>query len=231
MNPTSRAYLGEFIGTFMLVFMGTAVAVLQQVFNWGPPGLIAISFAFGGTLMVLVLVIGPVSGCHLNPAVTLPMAVAGRLPWSRAAGYVVTQLAGAAAASAVLLILLRGLPGYTQATHGVAANTNAAHMSIAALFGWEVILTMLFVLTIFAATRPGVPAGPTAMAIGGFLFLAHLAGAQLGDASLNPARSFGPAIIQHGESLRVLWVFMTAPIVGGFLGMGLYRLLYSEKTG
>src|SRR5207253_2392057 len=143
-----------------------------------------------------VLVIGPVSGCHVNPAVTISMAVAGRMPWSRVPTYIAAQLVGATAASGTLLALLRGLPNYIPATHGLGANGNPADMSLGAIFWWEVVLTALFLMTIFSVTRPGTQAGPTALAIGGYLFVAHLIGAQLGDASVNPARSFGPAIWQ-----------------------------------
>jgi aquaporin Z len=230
MSPTIRAYFGELIGTLILVFMGTAVATLQrpELFNWGAPGLLGISFAFGGTLMVLVVAIGPVSGCHVNPAVTIAMAVAGRMPWSRVPGYIVGQLIGAVAASGALLALMQGLDNYSLAEHGLAANGNPFNLHVAALFGWELVLTSLFLLIIFAASRSEVAPGPAALAIGGFLFLAHLIGAQFGDASLNPARSFGPALWQGGEALKVLWVFTAGPLAGGLVGLLAYRLLYSE---
>jgi len=224
-----KAYLAEFIGTFALVFIGTAVATLQGYLGHGATGWLGISFAFGFTLMVLVMVIGPVSGCHVNPAVTLPMALSGRLEKSQALGYIISQLLGALAASAVLYALLTGLPDYEIATHGLGANGNPEKMDIGALFGWEVVLTALFLFTIFTATRKGAPANLAPFAIGGFLFVAHLVGAHLGDSSLNPARSLGPAIVQGGDALKIVWVFVAAPIVGGLIGCGLFRILYGEE--
>ena len=152
-----KAYLAEFIGTFALVFIGTAVATLQGYLGHGAAGWLGISFAFGFTLMVLVMVIGPVSGCHVNPAVTLPMALSGRLEKSQALGYIISQLLGALAASAVLYALLTGLPDYEIATHGLGANGNPEKMGIGALFGWEVVLTALFLFTIFTAHARAPP--------------------------------------------------------------------------
>ena len=228
-----KAYLAEFIGTFALVFIGTAVATLQgpgvlSESGHGAAGWLGISFAFGFTLMVLVMVIGPVSGCHVNPAVTLPMALCGRLEKSQVLGYIISQLLGALAASAVLYALLTGLPDYVIATHGLGANGNPEKMSIGALFGWEVVLTALFLFTIFTATRSDAPANLAPFAIGGFLFVAHLVGAHLGDSSLNPARSLGPAIVQGGDALKIVWVFVAAPLVGGLIGRTLHDLIYGE---
>ncbi len=228
MNHPFKSYAAEFIGTFALVFMGTAVATLQGFLDYGSTGWLGISFAFGFTLMGLVWAVGPVSGCHVNPAVTLPMAAAGRLSWSLVPGYIIAQFLGALAASALLLALMKGLPGYELAKHGVAANGNPQQMSIATLFGWELIMTALFLLTIFSVTRKESPPGFAGLAIGGFLFVAHLVGAPLGDASLNPARSLGPAIIQGGDAMSIVWVFIASPIAGGALGLGLYRLLYKD---
>ena len=228
-----KAYMAEFIGTFALVFIGTAVATLQgpgvlSESGHGAAGWLGISFAFGFTLMVLVMVIGPVSGCHVNPAVTLPMALCGRLEKSQVLGYIISQLLGALAASAVLYALLTGLPDYVIATHGLGANGNPEKMSIGALFGWEVVLTALFLFTIFTATRSDAPANLAPFAIGGFLFVAHLVGAHLGDSSLNPARSLGPAIVQGGDALKIVWVFVAAPLVGGLIGWKLHDLIYGE---
>lgn len=231
MSPAKK-YIAECLGTFALVFIGTAVAVLQQKGlilddGWGAAGLLAISFAFGGTLMVLVWTIGPVSGCHINPAVTIPMAMSGRMPWTDVPGYIIAQIVGAIAASGLLVALLNGLPNYDLAIHGLGANGNPMAMHEGALFGWEVVLTALFLFVIFTATRDGGMEGFDGIGIGGFLFLAHLIGAQLGDSSLNPARSLGPALIIGGESLKLVWVFCAAPVVGGIVGWQLHRLLYS----
>jgi len=229
MNESVRAYLAEFVGTFTLVFVGTAVATLQGFLTgYGDTGWLGISFAFGFTLMVLVWTLGPVSGCHVNPAVTIPMALSGRLAMSRVPGYIISQFLGAMAASTVLMILLGGLPDYSVAGCGLGANGNPRNMSAAALFGWELILTGLFLFVIFSATREEATPGVAGLAIGGFLFVAHLVGAQLGDSSLNPARSLGPALLQGGNALNVLWIFLIAPMIGGIIGWLLYKVVYAD---
>ena len=229
MDQSIRTYIAELLGTFALVFIGTAVAVLSGFpDDHGPVKWLEISFAFGGTLMVLVWVIGPVSGCHLNPAVTIPMALSGRFKWSQVPGYVIAQVLGGIAASAVLLMFMYGF-GEKYEPIQLAANGNAHDLNWVRLVGWELILTAMFVFTIFAATRDEAPPGFAALAIGGFLFLAHMVGAQLGDASLNPARSIGPALLERGGALGVLWVFIVGPIAGGILGMLFYKLVYKTK--
>ncbi len=231
MNPNIRSYFAELIGTFTLVFIGTAVATLQGTLSgYGNTGWLGISCAFGFTLMVLVWVIGPVSGCHINPAVTIAMALGGRMKPAQVPGYLISQCLGAIGASAVLLFLLKGLPPaiYQLEQNGLGANGNPREMLTSALFGWEVIMTALFLFTILSATRKDVPAGVTGLAIGGFLFVAHLVGAQLGDSSLNPARSLGPALFVGGDALRLLWVFMVAPIIGGIIGLLMFRVAYEK---
>jgi aquaporin Z len=228
MVNTVRKYVAEFVGTFTLVFIGTAVATLQGFLDQGPVGWIGISLAFGFTLGVLVLVVGPVSGCHINPAVTLPMAASGRLSWSLVPGYLLSQLAGATAASLALLALLQGIPGYDLTQHGLGANGNPLGASTGSLFGWELLMTALFLFTIFAATRGDAPAGFAAIAIGGFLFVAHLVGAPLGDSSLNPARSLGPALFVKGAALKILPVFLIAPVIGGLIGWQIYKIAYDD---
>ncbi len=223
-----RKYAAEFIGAFTLVFIGTGVATLQGFLNYGDAGYLAICAAFGGTLAVLVLVIGPVSGCHINPAVTIPMALSGRLPAGLVPGYIVAQLTGAVAASAALYALLGGIPGYELGDHGLGANTNPQQMAVWSLLAFEIIMTALFVFTIFAVTRPDAAPGFAAIAIGGFLFVAHLLGAPLGDSSLNPARSLGPALFVGPSATGVLWIFVVGPILGGLAGWFAYKFVYKD---
>jgi len=225
----TRKYIAEFIGTFTLVFFGTGVATLQGFLDYGDAGYLAICAAFGGTLSVLVLAIGPVSGCHVNPAVTIPMALSGRLRAALVPGYIVAQFAGAIAASAVLFALLSGIPGYSLGDHGLGANGNPEEMTATSLLTFELLMTALFVFVIFAATRPGAVPGFAAIAIGGYLFVAHLLGAPLGDSSLNPARSLGPALFVGDAALGLLWIFVAGPIVGGILGWLAYKFVYSEE--
>lgn len=223
-----RKYAAEFIGTFTLVFFGTGVATLQGFLDYGDAGYLAICAAFGGTLTVLVLVIGPVSGCHVNPAVTIPMALSGRLKSGLVPGYIAAQFAGAIAASAVLFALLSGIPGYSLGDHGLGANGNPEEMRATSLLAFELLMTALFVFTIFAATRPDAAPGFAAIAIGGFLFIAHLLGAPLGDSSLNPARSLGPAVFVGDSALGVLWIFVAGPVIGGILGWLAYKFVYAD---
>jgi aquaporin Z len=228
MEKAYRSYIAEFLGTFTLVFIGTAVATLAGFPESRQVGFVEISLAFGFTLMVMVWTIGPVSGCHLNPAVTIPMALARRLPWAKVPGYIIAQCLGATAASGVLLFLLKGMNKYDLARHRLGANGVPADIDYMTSFLFELILTALFLLTILTVTRKGATPGFEGLAIGGFLLVAHLVGAQLGDSSLNPARSLGPAIVQGGDALKVLWIFIAAPIVGGILGWRLYALLHDE---
>jgi aquaporin Z len=229
MNDSMRRYFAELLGTFTLVFIGTAVATLQGYFGQGPAGWLGIAAAFGGTLMVMVWVVGPVSGCHLNPAVTLPMALSGRMNRGETIGYIVAQCVGGLLASLLLLSLLKGLPNYQLAQHGIGANGNPEAMSVGALFGWELVMTALFLFVIFTATRKEANGDLAAFAIGGFLFLAHLIGVPLGDSSLNPARSLGPALVTGGNALSVLWIFIVAPLIGGLVGWQLFRAVYGSK--
>jgi aquaporin Z len=240
MGSTPRSYLAEFLGTFTLVFVGTSVATLQGFSNGGQPqpaGWLGISFAFGFTLMVLVWAFGPVSGCHLNPAVSVPMAIAGRLPWKLLPGYVIAQCLGAIVASFTLLQLLTGLKigetSYDVAAQGLGANGPPKDVLAGpiTLFGYEMIMTALFLYVIFTVTRKNHPAGFAALAIGVFLFVAHLIGVPLGDSSLNPARSLGPALVQGGNALNpnVLGIFLVAPLVGGVIGWAIYTLLHDKE--
>lgn len=223
-----RKYAAEFIGTFTLVFFGTGVATLQGFLDYGDAGYLAICAAFGGTLTVLVLAIGPVSGCHVNPAVTIPMALSGRLRAGLVPGYIAAQLAGAIAASATLFALLSGIPGYNLGDHGLGANGNPEELKTSSLLVFELLMTALFVFIIFAVTRADAAPGLAAIAIGGFLFVAHLLGAPLGDSSLNPARSLGPAIFVGDAALGLLWIFTAGPIVGGILGWLAYKFVYRD---
>lgn len=229
MENQSRKYLAELLGTFCLVFIGTSVATLQGFLSgYGGTGWLGISAAFGGTLAVLVLVIGPVSGCHVNPAVSIAMCLSKRLDVKLLPGYLAAQFIGAILASIVLLTLLKGIPSYELAQHGLGANGNPREMGIISLLGFEVVMTALFLFTIFAATREDTPAGFAAVAIGGFLFVAHLVGAQLGDSSLNPARSLGPALFAGGNAMSILWIFVAGPIIGGIIGWQLYKFTYND---
>lgn len=237
MNEAFRAYIAEFVGTFALVFIGTGVAAMtgSPELGHGDAKWLEISLAFGFTLMVLVYAIGPVSGCHVNPAVSLPMAISGRLPWSRFPGYLIAQIIGAIVASMTLHFLINQTDDrfFHDAVNGIGANGNPTEMTDMALLMWEGIFTALFVLTIFAVTRKDAAPGIAGLGIGGFLLVAHLVGAQLGDSSLNPARSLGPALIEKfvmskGEALQIVWIFVVGPLVGGVVGWVVYKAIYED---
>ncbi len=221
-----KAITAELIGTFTLVFIGTATAVFAGsgvLGAGGGMGLLAIAFAFGFTLMVLVYSIGPISGCHINPAVSVAMLVAKNISPGQAISYMVAQVIGGFLASLVLLGVLSGVSEYSTATHGLGANNVPAFFSVGSAFLLEVVLTALFLFVIFNATSSKAQPQAAGLTIGGYLFVAHLIGVPLGDSSLNPARSIGPAILEGGSALGNLWVFIVAPIVGGLIGYALYR--------
>ena len=194
-----RATIAEFLGTFLLVFCGCGCAV----FGGAAFGALGIAFAFGVTLLVLVYAIGPISGCHVNPAVTLGLAVMGKVPWRRAAFYWVAQVVGAVVAGGALLAIAQGMPGgYDATVKGLASNGYGAHspggFSLASGFFVELLMTFLLVLTVLAATDVKAPTGFAGIAIGLALFIAHLVAIPVTNASINPARSIGPALFTGG---------------------------------
>lgn len=234
-----KAAAAELVGTFTLVFIGTATAVFAGSGILGPGGgmgILAIAFAFGFTLLVLVYAIGPISGCHLNPAVTVAMLVARKIGVQDGIAYIVAQIIGGFLASLVLLGILSGVIGdkaagiaeYSLAVHGLGANNVPSFLSVGSALGIEVVLTALFLYVIFNATSSAAKPETAGLAIGGYLFVAHLIGVPLGDSSLNPARSIGPAVLQGGAALANVWVFIAAPVIGGLIGYVLFRI--TSKT-
>jgi len=229
-------YVAELIGTFTLVFIGTGVATLTGYFTTEAGGellsvgdvWLAAPLAFGGTLLVLAFALGKVSGCHVNPAVTLAAGLARKMDRSDMLPYMVMQIIGGILGSAVILVMMGGMPGYSVAVHGLAAHADRLEgMSVAPALVSEVVLTMLFLLVILASTDArNLPAGFAPIPIGGFLFLAHLIGVPLGYASFNPARSLGPALLTGGTAMDRVPIFLVAPFVGALLGMFLYTMIW-----
>lgn len=229
MNENVRSYLAELVGTFTLVFVGTMVATLQGFLTgYGDTGWLGISFAFGITLMILVWTIGPISGCHINPAVTLAMYIAKKIALGKAAIYVIVQVIGAILASLLVLVIVGGIPGFEFGITSIGANGNPRNIGTFPLILLEIVMTALFLLVILSATRDDKGPGIAGFAIGGYLLAAHLLGAQLGDASLNPARSLGPAIVQGGQALSIVWIFIVGPIIGAIIGWIIYRVLHKD---
>jgi aquaporin Z len=223
----------EFLGTFWLVFGGCGSAVLAAAFPHVGIGLLGVALAFGLTLLTMCYAIGHISGCHLNPAVSVGLAVARRFPWSNVPAYAAVQVLGAMVASAVLFAIASGTAGFSLAG-GFAANGYAAHSpggySMGAAILSEGVLTFMFLMIILGATDKRVPAGFAPIAIGLGLTLIHLIGIPVTNLSVNPARSTGPAVIVGGWALEQLWLFWVVPILGGAIAGLAYPWLAAEEA-
>ncbi|MGK6320843.1 aquaporin Z [Sphingomonas sp. DT-204] len=226
--------LAELIGTFWLVFGGCGSAVLAAAFPDVGIGLLGVSLAFGLTVLTMAYAIGHISGCHLNPAVTVGLWAGGRFPARDIPLYVIAQVIGAAIAAYLLLMIAQGQPGWDLAAKGLAANGFAehspGHFSLAAGFTIEVVLTFIFLLVILGSTDGRAPAGFAPIAIGLCLTLIHLISIPVTNTSVNPARSTGPALVVGAWALGQLWLFWVAPIVGGVLGGIVYKALGAEAA-
>ena len=210
-----RKYIAECIGTFVLTLLGCGTAVFLGCGT--PAGVVGTAFAFGLSVIAMAYTIGGISGCHINPAITLGVALSGRMSWKDACGYWVGQVIGGLLAGAVLLLLVKVVvaPDLTGAL-GSNAVANAGGMGGAFLV--EVIATFIFVLVVLGTTDSKVGAGNFAgLAIGLTLVLVHLVCINLTGTSVNPARSIGPAVFACGQALKDLWVFIVAPLIGGAL--------------
>ena len=228
-----RKWVAELIGTFILVFGGCGSAVFSAAFPGVGIGLLGVSLAFGLTVLGCAYALGPVSGCHLNPAVTVGLCASGRFPWKDLPGSVVTQVVGATLAAGVLVILLRGQPqGYDPAVGGLAANGfgdhSPGHYGLGAAFLAEVVLTFIFMTVILGATSKRAVTGFAGIPIGLTLTLVHLVGIPITNLSVNPARSTGPALFVGGWALADLWLFWVAPIAGAAIAGVLGKWLHEE---
>jgi aquaporin Z len=221
--------LAEFFGTFWLVFGGCGAAVLAAGFPTLGIGFLGVAFAFGLTVLTMAFAIGHISGCHLNPAISLGLVVGKRFPASELAPYVVAQVLGAIAAAGVLYVIASGNAAFDVNT-GFASNGYGAHSpggySMLAGFVAEVVLTAFFLIVIMGATDSRVPKGFAPIAIGLCLTLIHLVCIPVTNTSVNPARSTGPAIFVGGWALQQLWLFWVAPLIGGALGGEIYWALF-----
>jgi aquaporin Z len=219
-----RKWIAEALGTAWLVIGGCGTAVLAG----GQVGLLGISLAFGLTVVTMAYTLGPVSGCHLNPAVTVGLAAAGRFPKQDVVGYVIAQVAGAILGALVVLLIAKGgAGGYDAAASGLAANGFEKHsprgFSLVAVGVTEVVMTAFFLLVILGATSKRAAPGFAGLAIGLALTLIHLVSIPVSNTSVNPARSTGPAIFVLGDALAQLWVFWVAPLGGALLGALAWR--------
>ncbi len=224
----------EMIGTFWLVFGGCGSAVLAAAFPEVGIGLVGVSLAFGLTVLTMAYAIGHVSGCHLNPAVTAGLWAGGRFPAKDILPYIGAQVAGAIVAALVLLAIATGKPGFDLAASGLAQNGFGAGSpggySLSAGLIIEIVLTAGFLVVILGSTDSRAPAGFAPIAIGLALTLIHLISIPVTNTSVNPARSTGPALFVGGLALQQLWLFWVAPLAGGLIGGGLYKVLFDDPA-
>jgi aquaporin Z len=227
-----RKYGAEFVGTFWLVLGGCGSAVLAAAFPQVGIGLLGVSLAFGLTVLTMAYAIGHISGCHLNPAVSVGLWAGGRFPANQLLPYIVSQVLGAIAAGAVLYMIASGKAGF-DVSAGFASNGFGEHSpggySMHAALVCEVVMTALFLIVILGATDKRAPAGFAPIAIGLCLTLIHLISIPVTNTSVNPARSTGVAVFVGDWALSQLWLFWVAPIAGGVIGAVVYRFIGGEK--
>jgi aquaporin Z len=230
----SKKYVAEAIGTFWLTFAGCGSAVIAAGFPQVGIGLLGVSLAFGLTVVTMAYAIGHISGCHLNPAVTVGLAAGGRFPGSQVVPYIVAQVIGGIAAAALLYFIASGAPGFDLAG-GFASNGYGEHSpgkyNLTSAFTMEVVMTAVFLFVIMGATHGKAPAGFAPLAIGLALCLIHLVSIPVTNTSVNPARSTGPALFVGGWAIQQLWLFWLAPLIGGVLGGVIYRWISDEPRG
>jgi aquaporin Z len=234
MEEHMKQYGAEFLGTFWLVLGGCGSAVIAAAFPNVGIGLHGVALAFGLTVLTMAFAIGHISGCHLNPAVSVGLWAGGRFPAAKLPPYIVAQVLGAIVAGGVLYVIASGAPGF-DVSKGFASNGYAEHSpgqySAASAFLTEVVMTFMFLIIILGATDKRAPAGFAPIAIGLGLTLIHLISIPVTNTSVNPARSTGPAIFVGGWALAQLWMFWVAPMIGAALAGIAYRWLGGEKDG
>lgn len=223
-------YLAELVGTFVLVFAGCGSAVLAG----DKIGFLGVALAFGLSLLAMVYAIGPISGCHINPAVTVGILITKKMDAKYAVGYIVAQIIGAILAAALLLLIVKGAPsGYDPSVAGFAANGygehSPGHYHLLSAFLVEIVLTFFLVFTVLGATDIKAPVGFAGIPIGFVLTLIHLVGIPVTNTSVNPARSIGPAIFVGGWALSQLWVFIIAPLVGAVIAAVIYMTTHKPS--
>jgi len=227
-----KALFAEFFGTFWLVLGGCGSAVLAAAFPEVGIGLTGVSLAFGLTVLTMAFAIGHISGCHLNPAVSIGLWAGGRFPAKDLLPYIAAQVAGGIVAGGVLYLIASGKAGFSL-SGGFASNGYGEHSpggyALGAALVCEVVMTMMFLVVILGATDARAPAGFAPIAIGLCLTLIHLISIPVTNTSVNPARSTGVAVYVGGWAVEQLWLFWLAPIVGALLGAVIYRIIGSER--
>ena len=225
-----KKYSAELIGTLVLVLMGCGSAAIAGPYI----GFTGIAFAFGLSVLAMVYAIGSISGCHINPAITVAMFVAGKIKGRDAILYIIFQCIGGIIGAAILWAIASGIDGFSLAGTGLGQNgygdNSPAGYSLAACFIAEVVLTAIFLFAIFGATHKDAPKGFAGIAIGFTLVLIHLVGIPITGTSVNPARSLGPAVFVGGDALAQLWLFIVAPIIGGIIAALIWRYVFEGKA-
>ena len=237
-----KSYIAEFIGTFWLVLGGCGSAVLAASFISNGAmigeatnfplgiGLVGVSLAFGLTVVTMAYAIGHISGCHLNPAVSIGLFAGGRFPAGQLLPYIISQVLGAIVAAGVLYLIASGKAGYEGglASNGFAEHSPGGYTLLAALI-CEIVMTFIFLMIILGATDKRAPAGFAPIAIGLALTLIHLISIPVTNTSVNPARSTGPALFEGGIALSQLWLFWVAPIIGAAIAGVVYKVVFEEN--
>ena len=235
-TSASKKYIAEFIGTFCLVLFGCGSAVIAGATADGIAasgiGLLGISLAFGLSVVVMAYAIGPISGCHINPAISIAMLSAGHLSLKDTVGYIVAQCLGATAASGILYLILTGKPGFEMKEYALGANGWGSNYlgkySITSAFITEAVLTFILVIVIFGTTAKRANPAMAGLAIGLTLVLIHLVAIPITGTSVNPARSLGPAIFAGGQALKQLWLFIVALVVGGLAAAMVWKYVLAS---
>jgi aquaporin Z len=225
-----KKYWAEMIGTMVLVLMGCGSAVIAG----SHIGYAGIAVAFGLSVLAMVYAIGPISGCHINPAITVAMLVAKKISGKDAIFYIIFQCIGGIIGAAILWVIASGVAGFSLDTNGLGQNgfgdNSPGGYSMFACFIAEVVLTFVFLFAIFGATHKDAPKGFAGVAIGLTLTLIHLVGIPITGTSVNPARSLGPAVFVGGDALTQLWLFIVAPIIGGVIAALIWKYTFEGKA-
>jgi len=230
-----KKLFAELIGTFSLVLFGCGAAVVSGISSTGPAGigLLGISLAFGLAVVAMAYAIGGITGCHINPAITVSMLVAGKIRAGEAVNYIIGQLIGATLAAGVLYLILKGAPGFEMTEWALGSNGwgegYLGGYNMTSAFITEAVLTFLFLFVIFATTSKWGNGTMAGLAIGLTLVLIHLVAIPITGTSVNPARSFGPAIFAQGKALTQLWLFIAAPLAGGILAALVWKGVFEMK--
>ncbi len=230
-----KKYIAELVGTFCLVLFGCGAAVVAGVSQSGPVGLglLGISLAFGVAVVAMAYAIGPISGCHINPAITVSMLVAGKMNIKDTVGYVVAQVVGAIVGAWVLYIIQSGMPGFALGEWALGSNGwgdgYLGGYNTSSAFITEAVMTFIFLFVIFAVTSKNGNPNMAGLAIGLTLTLIHMVAIPVTGTSVNPARSIGPAVFAGGAAMSQLWLFIVAPLAGGIVAALFWNMIFGKE--